>query len=268
MRTSEIIFEARKLLAGMFEDTQDPADQEFIRTAFEALDFIWSAGKIREIESFRQKAGADASALDTKNPPDPRGLGSTIMRDMIVGARELFCRLQEETQAAGDKVLLQAALEALDFIWATGKIREFEEYCEQLFIERPAYAVAAFNTQEEAQFWLNNHPMPPESASVLVADEYYTVADFQSSHRRALLRQHTVEFYLEEMLSEGTASVQATFKTREEAREWFNGLKEKPGQAVVEIGGERHLLAYHRNIDHLAFHPFSIIRKPKTSHEP
>lgn len=270
MRTSEIIFEAKKLLARMFEDTQDPAEQEFLRTAFEALDFIWSAGKIREFESFRKMSGAGApshiiSAFDTRNTPDPHGHGPTIMRDMIVGARELLGRLHEQPQEAGDKVLLQTALETLGFIWASGKIREFEEYCEQLFIEGPSYVVAAFSTLEEAQVWLNNHLAPPAAAYVLVADAYYAVADYRDSQRRALFPHPTLEFHLERMLSEGTASVVATFKTHEAAREWFNGLSEKPGQAVIEIGGERYLVAYHKNIDHVAFHPFSILRNRKKS---
>ncbi len=47
----------------------------------------------------------------------------------------------------------------------------------------------------------------------------------------------------------------------EEARAWFDSLPERPAQAVIQIGGESHLVAYHRNIDHLAFHPFSIVQR-------
>jgi hypothetical protein len=51
----------------------------------------------------------------------------------------------------------------------------------------------------------------------------------------------------------------ASFDTREQARAWFYDLPERPSQAVIQLGGEPYLAAYHRNIDHLAFHPFSLV---------
>ncbi|AKI99932.1 Hypothetical protein AA314_01559 [Archangium gephyra] len=59
----------------------------------------------------------------------------------------------------------------------------------------------------------------------------------------------------------------ATFNTREEARAWFYNLPERPSQAVIQLGGEPYLAAYHRNIDHLAFHPFSLVDKLKAWRE-
>ena len=55
----------------------------------------------------------------------------------------------------------------------------------------------------------------------------------------------------------------ATFNTREETKAWFYNLTERPAQAVIQLGGEPYLAAYHRNIDHLAFHPFSIVERLK-----
>ena len=75
-----------------------------------------------------------------------------------------------------------------------------------------------------------------------------------------LLPHPTLEFRLEEMVRDGLPPAMATFNTREEARTWFDKLSELPAQAVIQIGGEPYLAVYHRNIAHLAFHPFSIVR--------
>lgn len=100
-------------------------------------------------------------------------------------------------------------------------------------------------------------------AYVLIADEYYVVADDRERDRRALYPHPTLEFHLEEMTRDGLPPPVGTFNTREEAKAWADTLTERPIQAVIQIGGERYLLAYHRNIDHFAFHPFSILRRPK-----
>ncbi len=59
----------------------------------------------------------------------------------------------------------------------------------------------------------------------------------------------------------GLPPAMATFNTREEARTWFHGLAKKPSQAIIQIGGEHYLAAYHRTIDHLALHPFSMAQR-------
>jgi hypothetical protein len=100
-------------------------------------------------------------------------------------------------------------------------------------------------------------------AYVLIADEYHVVADYRDRNRRALLPHPTLEFHIEEMTRDGLPPPVATFNTREEAKAWFDHLTERPTQAVIQIGGEHYLVAYHRNIDHLAFHPFSIIQRLK-----
>ena len=157
--------------------------------------------------------------------------------------------------------MLLAAAEALRFINTTGQHYDFEDYRKDLESEGPAQVIAAFATREEAEDWLKNNPKPPHTASVLIADEYYTVYYSRERNLRRLLYNPTLEFYLEEMMRDGLPRVVASFNTREEARAWFDNLPERPGRAVVQIGGAHCLAAYHRNIDHLAFHPFSIVRR-------
>ncbi|MGZ3459069.1 MAG: hypothetical protein ACXU86_11260, partial [Archangium sp.] len=131
-------------------------------------------------------------------------------------------------------------------------------------IEGPAMVIAAFATREEADAWLKNHPKPPHMANVLIADEYHLVVYARDRNFRRLLSTHSIEYHFEEMMQDGHPPPPvATFNTREEAKAWFYSLPERPAQAVIQLGGEPYLMAYHRNIDHLAFHPFSLFERFK-----
>jgi hypothetical protein len=124
--------------------------------------------------------------------------------------------------------------------------------------------IAAFTTREEAEVWLKNHPKPPYMASVLIADEYHTVYYWRDRNLRRMPSTPSVEYHLEEMMKDGhPPATVASFDTREQARAWFYNLPERPSQAVIQLGGEPYLAAYHRNIDHLAFHPFSLVERLK-----
>ncbi|WP_257457528.1 head protein [Archangium lipolyticum] len=182
---------------------------------------------------------------------------------LILEAIEFLGRLHETNQSREERELLLAAAEALRFIDTTGQQYDFEDYRKELGTEGPAQVIAAFNTREEADAWLKDNPKPPHMASVLIADEYYTVYYWRERNRRGLLHSPTLEFHLEEMMQNGLPPAMAAFHTREEAKAWFYSLPERPSQAVIQLGGEHYLAAYHRNIDHLAFHPFSIVERLK-----
>ncbi|ATB31198.1 hypothetical protein [Melittangium boletus] len=121
--------------------------------------------------------------------------------------------------------------------------------------------IAAFNTPDEADAWLKASPRPPNSAYVLVANDYHVVMSFRERNIRSLVRQPTLEFYLEEMIQRGPPSAVAAFNTREEADTWFNSQAAPPAQSVIQIGGEHHLAVYYRNIHHRAIFPFSIAKR-------
>jgi hypothetical protein len=180
---------------------------------------------------------------------------------LIYEAIDLLGRLHENTQSPEERELLLAAAEALRFINTTGQHYDFEDYRKDLGVEGPEQVIAAFATREEAETWLKNHPKPPHMAAVLVADEYHGVFYSRERNLRRLLYSPTHEHYLKEMIRDGLPPAVATFNTREEAKAWFYNLSERPGQAVIQLGGEHYLVAYHRNIDHLAFHPFSIVQR-------
>jgi hypothetical protein len=182
---------------------------------------------------------------------------------LIFEAINLIGLIHEKTQSPEEKELLLAAAEALRFIDTTGQQYEFEDYRQDLGTEGPTQVIDAFATREEAETWLNNHPKPPHMAFVLIADEYHTVYYWRDRNLRRMPSTPIVEFYLEEMMRDGLPPPVATFDTREEAKAWFYSLPERPSQAVIQLGGEPYLAAYHRNIDYLAFHPFSLVDKLK-----
>lgn len=185
--------------------------------------------------------------------------------DLILEAQEILGRIHEDTPSPEEKERLRVAFDALGFIWSTGRTNEFEDYRKSLESDAPARVVAAFDTREEAEVWLKDHPSPPHMAYVLIADEYHVVAHFRAQDRRTLLPHPTLEFHLEEMMRDGLPPAVGVFNTREEAKAWFDNLTGRPTQAVIQLGGEHYLVVYHRNIDHLSFHPFSIVRRLEES---
>ena len=190
--------------------------------------------------------------------PPPIAVG-----DLINNAVDLLGRIHLNTDSEEEKTLLVAAADALRFIWAAGQTRPFQEYQKSLDVDSPPYIVAAFATREEAEAWLNHHAYPPHLGNVLIADKYYTVADYTESKRRALLPQVSLELHLYEMREEGLPPPTATFATLDEARSWWLSQTEPPEQIVIQVGGEPFLAANYRNIAYRALFPFSLANRWK-----
>ncbi|WP_309896509.1 head protein [Archangium sp.] len=182
---------------------------------------------------------------------------------LIFEAINLLGLIHEKTQSPEEKELLLVAAEALRFINTTGQQYEFEDYRKDLGTEGPETVIAAFPTREQAEAWLKNHPKPPHMACVLIADEYHVVLYDRDRGFRRMPSTPGIEYHLEEMMKDGLPPAAASFATREEARAWFYSLPKRPSQAVIQFEGEPYLAAYHRNIDHLAFHPFSLVERLK-----
>jgi hypothetical protein len=180
----------------------------------------------------------------------------------VFEAINLLGLIHEKTESAEEKELLLTAAEALRFIITTGQQYELDDYRQELKTEGPLMVVASFAMREEAEAWLKNHPRPPYLAHVLIADQYHVVMYDRDSNFRKLVSTHSIEYHFEEMMKDGHPPPPvASFDTREQARAWFYSLTERPSQAVIHLAGEPYLMAYHRNIDHLAFHPFSLFEK-------
>jgi hypothetical protein len=172
-------------------------------------------------------------------------------------------RLREESTSQDEQQYLDAAMAALDFISRTGQTLDFDTFRESVEGRGPPIVIAAFETQESAEAWLRSHPNPPSGAQVLVAGEYRDVRWEPGKNRRHLLPVRSLENYLRGLIDGGLPAPVASFATLEEARAWTDSQPEPPRQAVIEIAGEFHLVAYHPRINLRAIYPFSRAAEPK-----
>ena len=175
---------------------------------------------------------------------------------------EMLGRLWEEAASPEEKARLLFAMDALRFVAATGQTHDLDAYRESLEAEAPPLVVAAFDTREAADHWLNTHPHPPHQAYVLVAGEYHVVMSFPDHPRRRLISHPVLEFYLADMLGKGTPSPVAAFETRAQAQTWLDQQPAPPRQVFIAIAGEPHLVVYHHRVGLRAMYPVSRAAKP------
>lgn len=152
-------------------------------------------------------------------------------------------------------------MDALKFIAATGQPYDFEDYRKSLDSQAPPLVVATFNTREDADAWLKDHPSPPHHAYVLIAGEYHVVMYIPETNHRRLISHPVLDFYLADMIREGVPTPAATFSTHEEARTWLHGQPEPPRQVFIRIAGEDHLAVYHHRINLRELYPISMAAK-------
>lgn len=190
------------------------------------------------------------------------------IEELSLEVQELLGRLREEPRLPEDQARLLVAMDALRFIAASGQSLDFEDYRKSLDAKAPPLVIEAFNTREDAEAWLKNHPRPPHHASVLIAGEYHLVMYVPQGNHRRLIPHPVLEFYLAEMIREGLPVPVATFNTNEEAHAWLNSQPEPPRQAFILIGGEYHLAVYHHRVNVRALYPISMAANPQQEDEP
>ena len=154
--------------------------------------------------------------------------------------------------------MIQVILDTLRFISATGQLTAFGEYLEHVAAGGPPYAVASFDTREEAEAWLRNHPHPPVSANVLIANAYHDVVYDRATGTRRLLRNRDLEYYLAERRGGAPPVAIASFSDREEADAWLQSQPQPAPWAWVSIAGELYLAAGYPNLGHRALYPMSL----------
>lgn len=176
-------------------------------------------------------------------------------------ALELLGRIRNTTQSPEEHRLLDFTFDALLFLGATGQTQVFEDYRKQLDSNDPPYVVASFDTHEEAETWLEKHPIPPHQAHILIADVYHVVVSDSEANTRHLQATPRMESYLARLKRAEPPVPTASFNTRAEAKALLKTQAEPTRRAWVEIAGEIHLAVYYPHLDHRALYPLSLAAK-------
>ncbi|MFY0572377.1 hypothetical protein ACN28E_52250 [Archangium lansingense] len=251
MKVQTILQHPQEVIGKRWREDQSPEQARILGLARDALRFILATGQHYPFEDFRKglqpappvKYREDFLALTER-------LGKTV---------EFFTNLLDEPDSAGEEELIQVILDTLRFISATGQYEAFSQYLEHLEAGAPPYIVAAFNTKQEAQSWLDQHPAPPCFASILIGNDYHAVMyDRETNFRRLPKANSSISCYLVDLEEEGPPVATASFATHEEAEAWLRAQPNPARRAWVTIGSELYLAAYHPKFNHRALYPLSM----------
>ncbi|GMT98143.1 hypothetical protein KH5H1_22620 [Corallococcus caeni] len=172
--------------------------------------------------------------------------------------------LDDAPKTPGGEEAMRTAAAAIQFIDATGQAADFEDYVRNLEAYAPPLAIARFDTRQDADAWLMAQKRPPSFASILVADEYFSVFFNPTSGWRGLGRQPRLEFYLQEMADQRLTPSGLSFATKAEAEAWMNQQPTPPQQVVIDIAGAPYLAAYHHRIDYRVLYPLPAPTPPSS----
>ncbi|MBN1210066.1 MAG: hypothetical protein JXB05_34765 [Myxococcaceae bacterium] len=248
----------QEVIGRQWSKDTSPERRQLLELARDALLFISDTGQRHCFEDFRESltTGAPLRAEEVPTAPDSRELVS--LQERLNCTRELFTRLRDEPESSGERGLIQLILDTLHFISATGQYSAFGEYLGHVAVGGPPYAVASFDTKEEAETWLQTHPHPPASANVLIANTYHDVVHDRATGLRRLLRNRDLEYYLAERRREDPPVAVASFGRFEEADAWLQSQPKPVPWTWVSIAGEPYLAAYYPNLGHRALYPLSL----------
>ncbi len=180
----------------------------------------------------------------------------------MAGTKRFFEKIRDEPESGEEVAQSQAILDAIEYIDSTGQHEAFAAFLDHVEANAPPFVVASFDTREDAEAWLANHPHPPDPANVLIANEYHDVFHDRETNIRRLPRNRALKWHLAELKEKERPVPVASFGTREEADAWWRAQSESPRWAWVRGGGELYLAAYYPNIQHRALFPLSLATPP------
>ncbi len=264
-----LLSDPQEVIGKRWRSEQSSEQARILGLARDALLFVSATGQRYRFEDFRKSlaAGARSSvgtfpasklrASDTSEQPQD---DLARLEELLRRTEGFFTKLRDEADSAGEKEQIQVILDVLLFISSTGQHRDFGEYLEHVEAGAPPYVIASFDTQEAADAWLGNHPNPPVSANVLIANNYHDVIHDRETGIRRLARNRDLEYHLAELARKKSPVAVASFASREEAHVWLNAQSEPARWAWVSIASELYLAAYHPNIRHRVLHPLSMAK--------
>lgn len=251
------LWHPQQVIGMRWSKDQSPERARILELARDALRFVSATGQKYPFEDFCKSlvASAPPRVSGTREP------SQELLEERLRRTTDFFTRARdEEANSAKEKELIQVVLDTLRFISSTGQHRAFGEYLEHLEANAPPYAIASFDTREAAEAWIRNHPHPPGSANVLIANDYHDVFYERETNTRRLFRHRDLEYYLGELAHKEPFAATASFASREDAEAWLKAQPAPARWAWVSIAGEPYLAVYHPNIGHRALYPLSMAR--------
>jgi hypothetical protein len=246
MSTPEELWEAQRLIEKHWRSDLAPEEARIRGFTRDALDFISSSGQRHRFRDYRQ------------HEPSSQPHGSSGSEGDLRQAEDFFRNLLAAPPSHEERKLLQVIIDALQFIAMTGQLASLQDYIQHLEEGAPPYVVAAFDSLDEAEAWLENHPAPPDFARIIVAGEYRSVFHDRQSNIRKLPNDNALEYYLAELREAKPPIPMASFATRVDAEAWLRAQSEPARRVWVSIGGELCLAAFYPRINHRALFPLAM----------
>jgi hypothetical protein len=229
------------LLLEYRRNSRSDGERKLLEIASGASAFLSNTGQLYRFEDFRKDM--------------QRGqVRSFSFADVI----HYLEKLRTQEPSAENKDTLRAATDALVFIESSGQHDGLKDYLDYWRSSTLLPIIAAFETREQADAWLELQPDPPYKAKVLIGDEYHSVLATREDRDWPFVPIPVVAEFIEDRLEKGLPPVVAAFDTREQAEAWLAALSEPPRHAFITIGGKHHVAAYWKNVNHRAIYPFTL----------
>jgi hypothetical protein len=255
MTSHTLLSDPQEVIGKRWSEEQSPDQARILGLARDALRFVSATGQRYRFEDFRKSLASGVHPPARASEQHRKSLEEDLSR-----TEGFFTKLRDETDSAREKELIQVILDTLKFIFSTGQDRAFDEYLEHVEAGAPPFVIASFETREEAEAWLQNHPSPPVSANVLIANNYHDVLYDRETNSRRLPRNRDLEYYLAELKREAPPIAASSFAHLAEAEAWLKAQPEPARWAWVSVAGEPYLAAYHPNVGHRALYPLSMAK--------
>ncbi|AKJ07555.1 hypothetical protein ATI61_1074 [Archangium gephyra] len=233
--------DAMPLLGGYQEDRLSEEERELLDIANGAVAFIYFTGQLYRFDEFR-------TSRPSGHPP----------ASSFVQVTELLELIRRKASSAEEKELLLAVMDALSFIDASGQKKGLEDYLRYWETDTLPPVIAAFKTDSEAETWLDQQPVPPYGARVLIGSQYHSVKRSRERREPGFLPIPTIEEFIGRHLEEGLPPAVAAFNTKEDAESWLANTPLATRHAFITIGGKHHLAVCQENVNHRALYPLTL----------
>ncbi|MFY0523185.1 head protein [Archangium gephyra] len=241
MSSDNPLGDAVLLLLEYRRNNHSDGERKLLEIASAAASFLSTSGQLYRFEDFRKSL-------------QPGQVRSLSFADVM----HYLEQLRSQAQSAEEKETLRGASDALIFIEASGQHEGLEDYLDYWRSSSLPPVIAAFDTREQADAWLEHQSVPPYKARVLIGGEYHVVFATREDRDWPFIPTPVVGEFIEDQLEKGLPPVVATFDTREQAEAWLAALTNPPRHAFISIGGKHHVAACWKNVNHRAIYPFTL----------